>query len=67
MLQDVDFQGVTKVALVFGNEVMGVSDSILEMIDGAIEVPQIGTKHSLNVSVCVGIVLWEVFKKLKLN
>ena len=66
LLQNVDLHSVEKVALVFGNEVMGVSDSILGMIDGAVEVPQIGTKHSLNVSVCVGVVLWEVFKKMKL-
>ena len=50
-------------ALVFGNEVGGVSDDILDIIDGSIEVPQFGTKHSLNVSVCAGILIWEFFKK----
>ncbi len=49
-----------KVALIFGNEVTGVTDAAMEWIDGAIEVPQFGTKHSLNVSVCVGVVLWAV-------
>jgi len=48
--------------LVFGNEVNGVSEEALPWADGAIEIPQQGTKHSLNVSVCVGIVCWEVFK-----
>lgn len=51
-------------ALVFGNEVEGVSNEILEDIDSAIEVPQFGTKHSLNISVCAGIVIWDVFKKV---
>ncbi len=50
-------------ALVFGNEVNGVSDEILPLLDAFIEVPQYGTKHSFNVSVCAGIVLWEAFLK----
>lgn len=45
---------------VFGNEVNGVSDSVLSLADGALEIPQSGTKHSLNVSVCIGIVSWWV-------
>ncbi len=48
--------------LVFGNEVGGVSDDILDLMDGSIEVPQFGTKHSLNVSVCAGILIWEFYK-----
>jgi len=48
-----------KTALIFGNEVEGISDHILPLIDYCIEIPQFGTKHSLNVSVCCGIVLWE--------
>ena len=52
--------------LVFGNEVEGVSDEIIKHADMRIEIPQAGTKHSLNISVCAGIVLWEVFRKLKL-
>jgi 23S rRNA (guanosine2251-2'-O)-methyltransferase len=55
-----------KYCLVFGNEVNGVSEEAIEMGDLAIEVPQHGTKHSLNISVCLGIVTWEIFKKLKL-
>lgn len=54
-----------KYCLVFGNEVHGVSDDVVPLGDVAIEIPQIGTKHSLNVSVCLGIVCWEFFKKLK--
>ncbi|HOX82338.1 MAG TPA: RNA methyltransferase [Chryseolinea sp.] len=53
-----------KYCLVFGNEVDGVSEEALAEADVAIEIPQLGTKHSLNVSVCVGIVAWEVFKKV---
>lgn len=56
----------TKYCLVFGNEVEGVSDEIIRYADIGIEIPQAGTKHSLNISVCAGIVLWEVFRKLKL-
>jgi 23S rRNA (guanosine2251-2'-O)-methyltransferase len=54
-----------KYCLVFGNEVNGVSDDVVPLGDEAIEIPQIGTKHSLNVSVCLGIVCWEFFRKLK--
>ena len=53
-----------KYCLVFGNEVNGVSDDVVELADVALEIPQSGTKHSLNISVCVGIVVWEVFKKI---
>jgi 23S rRNA (guanosine2251-2'-O)-methyltransferase len=48
---------------VFGNEIHGVSDEIVARADIAIEIPQGGTKHSLNISVCLGIVTWEVFRK----
>ncbi|MCK6616893.1 MAG: RNA methyltransferase [Cyclobacteriaceae bacterium] len=54
-----------KLCLVFGNEVTGVSEPVIELADMAIEIPQSGTKHSLNVSVCLGIVLWELVRKLK--
>lgn len=67
LLQDFELQVDMKYALVFGNEVTGVSDSIMEMADAAIEIPQFGTKHSLNISVCVGIVTWELFRKMKLK
>ncbi len=52
-----------KIALIFGNEVYGVSDEIMNVCDMCLEIPQFGTKHSLNVSVSAGIVIWEVFKK----
>lgn len=51
-------------ALVFGNEVDGVSDEFIKNADLCIEIPQIGTKHSLNVSVCAGIVMWHCFDRL---
>ncbi len=54
------------VCIVFGNEVDGVSDEVMNMVDGCIEIPQFGTKHSLNVSVSMGIVIWELFRKKKL-
>ncbi len=53
-------------AFVFGNEVHGVQQEVVDMSDLSVEVPQFGTKHSLNVSVCVGVVLWEVASKLKI-
>ena len=52
-----------KIALVFGNEVSGVSDEILANADECIEIPQWGAKHSLNISVSVGVVLWELVRK----
>ncbi len=54
-----------KYALVFGNEVKGVQQHILDRCDKCIEIPQMGTKHSLNVSVAAGVVLWEFFKVLQ--
>ena len=65
MLQDFVPDQNEKIALVFGNEVYGVSDSVVVMADGALEVPQFGTKHSLNVAVCIGIVVWDLFNKLR--
>lgn len=55
----------TKYALVFGNEVYGVSQEAIKICDGCIEIPQLGTKHSLNISVSAGIVVWDLFQKLK--
>jgi tRNA G18 (ribose-2'-O)-methylase SpoU len=52
-----------KYALIFGNEVSGISDQVLAMCDECVEIPQIGTKHSLNVSVSIGIVVWHFFEK----
>lgn len=54
-------------ALVFGNEVKGVQQEVVDMSDAVIEIPQFGTKHSLNISVSLGIVLWEFCKKLKIE
>lgn len=52
------------IAIVFGNEVKGVEQDVIDASEGVIEIPQIGTKHSLNISVSVGIVLWDLFLKL---
>ena len=51
-----------RLAVVFGNEVEGVQNNVLELVDGSIEIPQFGMKHSLNISVAAGIVLWELLK-----
>ena len=56
-----------KVALIFGNEVKGVDKSIVENTDCVIEIPQFGTKHSINVSVSIGVVIWDLISKLNLN
>lgn len=62
-IQDFSPTGIAKAALVFGNEVKGVDDGIMNICDICLEIPQFGTKHSLNVSVSAGIAIWEVFKK----
>ncbi|MCB0572279.1 MAG: RNA methyltransferase [Phaeodactylibacter sp.] len=64
-LQDIRVSPGQKYALVFGNEVEGVSEAVMEEVDGCIEVPQFGTKHSLNIAVCIGIVVWEFFRQWK--
>ena len=64
-LNTLNLVGVEKLALVFGNEVKGVDDAVMELCEKCIEIPQFGTKHSLNVSVSAGIVIWEVFNRLK--
>lgn len=61
-LQEVEVSG--KTAIVMGNEVDGVQQSVIDSCDGSIEIPQYGTKHSLNISVCTGIVVWELFQKI---
>ncbi|MBC7400242.1 MAG: RNA methyltransferase [Mucilaginibacter sp.] len=53
-----------KYALIFGNEVNGVSDEVMQVIDTCIEIPQFGTKHSFNIVVSAGIILWDFFAKL---
>lgn len=56
--------GCLQVALVFGNEIEGVQEAVLPFCDGSLEIPQYGTKHSLNVSCAAAIVIWEMFKML---
>ena len=55
-----------KIAVVLGHEVKGVQQEVIDLCDGAIEIPQLGTKHSFNVSVSAGIAMWEIYKKMKL-
>ncbi|MBV6443693.1 MAG: tRNA (guanosine(18)-2'-O)-methyltransferase [Saprospiraceae bacterium] len=63
-LQDFSPEAGKKYALVLGNEVDGVGDQALALCDGAIEIPQFGTKHSLNVAVAAGIAVWETVRKI---
>ena len=63
LLQEACFDADESYALVFGNEIRGVSQDVVDACDGTLEIPQFGTKHSFNVSVCAGIVLWEVYKQ----
>ena len=63
-LSTLNSQLSTKFAVVMGNEVKGVQQSVIDQCEGCIELPQFGTKHSLNVSVTAGIVIWEFFKSL---
>ena len=65
MLDELQVDADSKYALVFGNEVAGVEQQVVDLCDGAIEIPQLGTKHSLNVSVAGGVVLWPFFVELK--
>lgn len=65
MLPDFDPKKYEKIALIFGNEVKGVQQKVVNICDGSIEIPQFGTKHSFNISVSAGIVMWDVFSKLK--
>jgi 23S rRNA (guanosine2251-2'-O)-methyltransferase len=61
-LSDFKLEADKRYAIIFGNEVDGVSDDVLKFCDACLEIPQYGTKHSFNVSVCAGIVLWELLK-----
>jgi 23S rRNA (guanosine2251-2'-O)-methyltransferase len=65
-LQDFNPEKDKKYALIFGNEVDGVSDFAIQYCDTCIEIPQFGTKHSLNISVSAGIVIWDFARKLRL-
>ena len=61
MLDDFRAEQGVKYAIIFGNEVDGVNQQVVDICDGAIEIPQVGTKHSINVSVAGGVVLWNFF------
>jgi len=63
-LQDFYPDNKNKYALVFGNEIKGVDEEVFELSDHVIEIPQFGTKHSLNISVSIGIVIWDLYTKL---
>lgn len=63
-LNELSIDDRKKFAFVFGNEVFGVSEDVMKKVDGCIEIPQFGVKHSFNISVSVGIVLWEFFRNI---
>lgn len=63
-LHDINISSDQKYALLFGNEVGGVDQEVIDISDIVLEIPQIGTKHSLNISVCAGIVMWCFFSEL---
>ena len=63
-LQDLHLEKGKKYAVIFGNEVKGVQQEVIDLSNGCIELPQYGTKHSLNVSVTAGIVIWEFARQL---
>ena len=65
MLQDFKIIPNQKYAVVFGNEVKGVQQEVVSASDYCVEIPQFGTKHSLNISVSAGVVLWDLFKKFR--
>ena len=54
-----------KIAIILGNEVFGVNDALLPIVDGALEIPQYGTKHSLNVTIAGGVVIWSLIQKME--
>ena len=62
-LQDLKINKGRKYALVFGNEVNGVAQEVLDACDQCVEIPQFGTKHSINIAVSVGIAMWEIWRK----
>lgn len=64
-LQDFKVNPGSKYALVFGNEVFGVNQQAIALCHGTIEIPQLGSKHSLNIAVSAGIVVWDLFSKMK--
>lgn len=67
MLNNFTVESNVKYALFFGNEVKGVNQQVIDSSDAVIEIPQLGTKHSLNVSVSGGIVIWDIFQKMNIQ
>jgi len=67
LLQDFEPNPIQEYALVFGNEVKGVQQKVVDLSDVCIEIPQFGTKHSFNISVSAGIVMWDFFNKMELK
>ena len=65
MLNELAVDETAKYMLIFGNEVKGVSQEVVDCCDNVIEIPQFGTKHSLNISVSAGVVIWDLWSKLK--
>ena len=65
MLNNFEVSKNEQYALVFGNEVKGVSQNVVSLSDGVLEIPQYGTKHSLNISVSVGVVVWDLWAKMQ--
>jgi 23S rRNA (guanosine2251-2'-O)-methyltransferase len=61
-LEKVPFDTTEKIAVIFGNEVMGVEQDTIHLCDGCIEIPQLGMKHSLNIATAAGVVLWEIIR-----
>ena len=66
-LENFKIKSEKKYAIIFGNEINGVNQKVIDMSDDVVEIPQFGTKHSFNVSVSVGIVIWDFFTKIKSN
>jgi len=63
-LEKFEMKNEAKVAVIFGSEIGGVNQSLINLCDGSLEIPQFGTKHSLNISVSCGIVLWQLISKI---
>lgn len=62
-LHELDWDGRSRIAIIFGNEVTGVEQSTIGLCDGSLEIPQLGMKHSLNIATAAGVVLWELVRK----
>jgi tRNA G18 (ribose-2'-O)-methylase SpoU len=62
MLNEIEYSGSEKIAVVFGNEVTGVEEDTFRQCEGCIEIPQLGMKHSLNIATAAGVVLWEIVR-----